>query len=384
MLQQGLFSPLFVLLFIFIFTYSSHYFHLFRKLNSRLKQLSAKEFISIGLGDDQSPLGYLGTLDLWIKNLLNKLEISYEKDKPIQTTPQYFLSDSITQTLPSSLNSLNSTTTPQSQLNQLQTQPIQYQYQYLPKPKGGTQLMEITQGIINQNIRMSKNNWSQNIFHLSITLQTNSSERLYHAGDVLVVYFPNPSEIVNLALSMYIGRYQMIKSTISESKSELELDEYIPILIDESMQFEINKYPNSYSRENRLESGIKCSLRELFTNYLDITGVPQRSFFEQLSFYTTNSEETEKLIELSSGEGVDLYQQYCVKERRGYIEILSEFKSCEISLDRLIELIPPLHPRYYSIASSGAINYNEVNLFFLFLFLTYLIFNLGSIMCCIS
>lgn len=299
-----------------------------RKLNSRLKQLGAKEFISIGLGDDQSPLGYLGTLDSWIQNLMDSLKMPYVKDCLVQIPPQYFLS------YPSKQRSNHN--------------------EMLPKPQGGAQLMGIVQATVTQNIRMSRNSWSQYLFHLSLRLPTNPSESLYRAGDVLVVYPPNPPDIIDLALSLYVGKSQLMISSTPET-----VETPVHILLDETSEFEVNKTVDSYPRKNRL-GRVNLSLRDLFSFYLDICGVPQRSFFEQLSFYASNSEEAEKLIELSSGEGVDLYQQYCAKEKRGYIEILSEFKSCQLPLEKLIELVPPLYPRYYSIASSGVVDKNEV------------------------
>lgn len=313
-----------------------------RKLNSRLKQLGAQEFISLGLGDDQSPLGYLGTLELWIEDLTQRLQMSYEKDRPVQIPSQYFLS----------------TTT-----GGVRRSP---QSSSLPKPQGGLQLTDITQATVTENLRLSRKEWSQTLFHLTLTLppmnSSPPSQPLYRAGDVLVVYPPNPSEIVDLALSLFIGTPQTIRTMpTSSSGAPVASDQ---IIFHEFTEFEIGKVETTFSRKNRLPNGIICSLRDLFSLYLDIAAVPQRSFFEQLSFYATNPEEAEKLIELSSGEGVDLYQQYCAKERRGYIEVLSEFKSCHgIPLERLIELVPPLPPRYYSIASSGlGANRNEVQL----------------------
>jgi sulfite reductase alpha subunit-like flavoprotein len=45
------------------------------------------------------------------------------------------------------------------------------------------------------------------------------------------------------------------------------------------------------------------TLRKMFENYLDIFSTPRRSFFEFLSFFTTNEDHTEKLKEFCSAEG---------------------------------------------------------------------------------
>lgn len=45
------------------------------------------------------------------------------------------------------------------------------------------------------------------------------------------------------------------------------------------------------------------TLRKMFENYLDIFSTPRRSFFEFLSFFTTNEDHAEKLKEFCSAEG---------------------------------------------------------------------------------
>ena len=155
------------------------------------------------------------------------------------------------------------------------------------------------------------------------------------AGDVLVVQPANPAEAVDLALSVLTTRTQV---------------GHQPFSADTVVSF--RRLHTAGNRRNRL-SAVSCSLRHLLTHVLDITAVPQRSFFEMLSHFATEEEEREKLLELSSAEGADLYFNYCLRERRGYAEVLSEFRSCVVPLLRLPELIPPIRPRHYSIASSG-------------------------------
>ena len=47
----------------------------------------------------------------------------------------------------------------------------------------------------------------------------------------------------------------------------------------------------------------RLTLRLLFEKYLDIFSTPRRSFFEFLSYFTTNEDQTEKLREFCSAEG---------------------------------------------------------------------------------
>lgn len=59
-----------------------------------------------------------------------------------------------------------------------------------------------------------------------------------------------------------------------------------------------------------------------------------------------------RLVELSSPAGADLYHSYCARERRTYAEVLLEFASVRLPLAYLLELVPPLLPRQFSIASA--------------------------------
>jgi hypothetical protein len=40
-----------------------------------------------------------------------------------------------------------------------------------------------------------------------------------------------------------------------------------------------------------------------------VTGTPRRAFFEQLSLFSTSDEEKDKLLELASPEGADLFHE---------------------------------------------------------------------------
>ena len=66
-------------------------------------------------------------------------------------------------------------------------------------------------------------------------------------------------------------------------------------------------------------------------------------------------------MELSSAIGTDLYFDYCIREKRTYIDILEDFPTALPPLERLLEMIPILSPRLYSIASSAKKYPDEVS-----------------------
>lgn len=64
-----------------------------------------------------------------------------------------------------------------------------------------------------------------------------------------------------------------------------------------------------------------CSVRFLVEQFLDISAVPRRSFFEVLATFATNEMEREKLVEFSSAQGQDSLHSYCNRPRRTALEV---------------------------------------------------------------
>uniref|UniRef100_A0A3P9NNX7 NADPH-dependent diflavin oxidoreductase 1 n=1 Tax=Poecilia reticulata TaxID=8081 RepID=A0A3P9NNX7_POERE len=97
-----------------------------------------------------------------------------------------------------------------------------------------------------------------------------------------------------------------------------------------------------------------CSVRHLVERYLDVAAVPRRSFFELLVAAATSDLERDKLLEFCSPAGRDQLQAYCDRPRRTALEVLADFPltAAELEPDRLLDLIPEIQPRSFSIASS--------------------------------
>ncbi|XP_014683637.2 NADPH-dependent diflavin oxidoreductase 1 isoform X1 [Equus asinus] len=97
-----------------------------------------------------------------------------------------------------------------------------------------------------------------------------------------------------------------------------------------------------------------CSVRRLVSQYLDITSVPRRSFFELLACLSPHKLEREKLLEFSSAQGQEELCEYCSRPRRTVLEVLCDFPHTAgaIPPDYLLDLVPLIRPRAFSIASS--------------------------------
>ncbi|XP_055255337.1 NADPH-dependent diflavin oxidoreductase 1 isoform X3 [Moschus berezovskii] len=97
-----------------------------------------------------------------------------------------------------------------------------------------------------------------------------------------------------------------------------------------------------------------CSMRRLVSQYLDIASVPRRSFFELLACLSPHELEREKLREFSSARGQEELCEYCTRPRRTVLEVLCDFPhtAAAVPPDYLLDLVPLIRPRAFSIASS--------------------------------
>lgn len=106
------------------------------------------------------------------------------------------------------------------------------------------------------------------------------------------------------------------------------------------------------------------TIDEIFSKYLDLNAVPSRFFFKQAAHFCSDPEEKEKMLEMASSapDNAASYTTYCKRERRTYAEVLMDFASCDIPIAALIELMPPLRPRAFSISSSPSIHKGHIHI----------------------
>jgi sulfite reductase alpha subunit-like flavoprotein len=100
------------------------------------------------------------------------------------------------------------------------------------------------------------------------------------------------------------------------------------------------------------------SVGDLFAKVLDLLGKPSRRFYQHLVHFATNPEEREALLLMGQGEGEF---SNVLGETLHYADILKKYTSAKPPLQFLIELIPNIKPRYYSISSSPKHTPGEVH-----------------------
>lgn len=96
-------------------------------------------------------------------------------------------------------------------------------------------------------------------------------------------------------------------------------------------------------------------------NNIDINTPPKKLFLKSLVNFTKDPHERAKLQSVSSPKSLD-YNEFIENSARNFIGLLKTFPSCHPSLATLLEHLPPLQPRPYSLSSIKA-NRIEITFF---------------------
>ncbi|TPX48248.1 hypothetical protein SeMB42_g00672 [Synchytrium endobioticum] len=290
-----------------------------KKLHKRLAQLGAHPVVYRGDGDDQHELGIDGALDTWLEALWQKISQLYP--------------------LPSGIggdNNMNEHTTPAPSycIEFLDVNGHVPTTISLLSPRGdGLSSAKPKVATVKGNSRITASDHDQDTRHLIFEIDKNVR---YSAGDVMVVYPRNlPSEVQE-----FINHCQW--HDVADRPIQL-----IPTRADIQPPKQIVQ---------------PTTLRTLLTSHIDIFGRPKRYFFELASYFATNGLQAGKLREFASAAGQSDLYAYCHRMRRTTFEVLQDFASIEFPIEYLLDLIPAMRPRSFSIASSPSAHPGEIHL----------------------
>ena len=95
-----------------------------------------------------------------------------------------------------------------------------------------------------------------------------------------------------------------------------------------------------------------CTVRAAFSRGVDLTSPPRKSLLRSLAEHCTDPQHARQLLHLSSRQGRDDYMRDIVHDRPSVVDLLHRFPTCHPPLPVLLDALPPLPPRAYSIACS--------------------------------
>lgn len=170
---------------------------------------------------------------------------------------------------------------------------------------------------------------------LHIELDITDSRLRYEAGDHVAIYPVNDPAIVNR-----IG--ELLDVDLDQTFSLINIDE------DAS-----KKHP------------FPCptTFRTALSYYLDITSLPTTQLIKELAQYATDENEKKslQLMASASEEGKAFYNSFIRDDHTDLVNLLEKISSLKPPIDHVMELLPRLQARYYSISSSPKVNPNTIH-----------------------
>lgn len=313
-----------------------------KRLQKRLEQLGGLPLHSLGLADDQHDLGVDAVVTPWLSKLWDTLLGLYPLPPGLDViasdvcpSPKYkveFLDTAYKS------NSYSTENTRSSGQSNGQVKEFSDQIRMTSGMPPSFLCPFHAQLISNQRVTDPEHFQDVRLIKLDIA----DSGISYSPGDVVMVRPENSPYTVEEFLSML----------------NLDPDKYFRLLQNDPDTPLPPEVPNP------------CSIRWLVTHYLDINSVPRRSFFELLWYHAGGEPdsdaqlEKEKLAEFCTSQGQEELYNYCNRVKRNIREVLQDFtKTCaQIPFEYLFDLIPPLQPRAFSIASSPKAHPDELHI----------------------
>ncbi|CAN6674345.1 NADPH-dependent diflavin oxidoreductase 1 [Trichomonascus vanleenenianus] len=286
-----------------------------RKIHKRVSQLGAKEFATRGEGDEQHSEGTDAHFDSWLKNMAESL---------LELCP-----------LPQGVDPI-----PEDELL-----PPRYSFEILknkvkrasgePKAVAMTR-PDVSLGVVRENRRMTSEDHFQDVQFLSFDLEKKDADEpdiAYSPGDTVALY---------------------------PSNNEQEVD----LLIRHQGWSDVADYPVSVNEEfeNAIPGGLvkPLTLRNLLIHHLDITAIPRRSFFATVWHFASGERERERLQEFSTLDGLQDLFDYANRPRRSILETITEFDTLRIPVEYVLDVLPILRSRLFSLASPEQTNHFEL------------------------
>ena len=311
------------------------------KLERRLQQLGAERFVQTGLGDDQHPVGYSGALEPWLAGLWRAL--LHRAGAPVRAGPERGPAALEPPRLRAELRHSTGHGGGGGEVSPEEASRAAYAFDLAEARcddadpatrdpdataadglRGGFHSRRPFMGTVRRNDRLTARDHSQDVRHIEVELGGGPS---YRAGDVLGVLPRTPEA----ALDRFFAR----------------------VGLDPTAEVRLSAEGGDGDSDGSKAGGAGwVRLRALVQGALDVAGGPPRQyFFEVLSHFTSDEVEQERLEYFGSPEGAEELHRYCQGERRTVLEVLEDFPSASPPLERLLETVPRLQPRLFSISS---------------------------------
>ncbi|XP_020707937.2 NADPH-dependent diflavin oxidoreductase 1 isoform X2 [Athalia rosae] len=288
-----------------------------KKLNKRLAQLGGKEILSIGLADDQHDLGIDATTVPWMDELWTKL--SSEFDIPLR----------------------------------------------VPMSNESNIIMKFNVTLVDGSVEFEDSNVQNDIYRHKLcindtikvgrVLENTRTSAIDHFQDVRLIEFQvedveySPGDIIYLRPKNSAEKVDQFFEVLKNNKVSLYRDMIICVNSSEI------RIPNVLQQ--------RLTLGQIVEQYWDLNYKPRRYAMAVLSLITDNQLEREKLSEFTTPSGQEELYNYINRPRRNILEVLNDFPNAtkKLNVQLLFEIMCPIKPRAFSIASSLKETPNQID-----------------------
>lgn len=149
-------------------------------------------------------------------------------------------------------------------------------------------------------------------------------------------------------------------------RCELDPEAWVSIKPPQEQNKNINTTNNGMNgngSSDLSDSSIVLQIGALIAGVVDIdSAIPRRSFFQALAQHCPPGLHADRLKYFASAQGRDDLHEYCRREGRTVLEVLTDFSSVKLSLEWLLSYCPRLRPRRFSVASDLGVLPNTAQL----------------------
>lgn len=267
--------------------------------DTRFRELGGQPLVDVGLGDDQAEDKWETEWNDWFPELFNEMGAP--------PPPEELLPPNHTVTIHSSAEA-----------------PIPVEVKHLtPRDAGGVGTF-----VPLQTSRLLTPG-GRDVRHYEFNIEDTGLD--YTAGDALGVYSTNGADRVEEFLNWY----------------GLKMDDVITVTPKDE--------DNDLGFPEAMTAGM------LFSQYFNIFGRPGRAFYEMMSILATDPAEKAELKHLIAKDGKGELREL-VDDTVTYADVLKMFPSANVPLEYLLDFVPAIKPRLYSIASDALMHPNHIEL----------------------
>eukprot|EP01080_Neovahlkampfia_damariscottae_P007852 gene7852-12323_t len=129
--------------------------------------------------------------------------------------------------------------------------------------------------------------------------------------------------------------------------------------LSKDQKFTIEKKSQKLPFESNISEPL--TVEKVFTEYFNLNHAPKPSFLNSLTKFSKDQNEIDTIQKLTKyDKESSLYSNEISKQMINVVDVLEKYPSVEIPFENLIDLLPRMYPRYYSISSSNHYNPTKI------------------------